>query len=238
MTIMFAPSPTLMTMDNVGRRPDMRTDHSTGPSLAGILRRDHEGSMTAVKRVCVYCGSAANVNESFRGAAISIGSLLAENQIGLVYGGGRVGLMGLMADAALAYGGEVIGVIPAHLHDREIAHTALTHLMVVGTMHERKHTMFELADAFAILPGGIGTLEEALECITWRQLGLHDKPVFLIDVMDYWVPLLRLFDHLIDSGFAPKATRSLFQVLPRVEELPAALAAAPQPTTAAKTGLV
>ncbi|MDE2227946.1 MAG: TIGR00730 family Rossman fold protein [Alphaproteobacteria bacterium] len=194
--------------------------------------------MAVINRICVYCGAAGDVDESYRAAAIRMGSLLAENRIGLVYGGGRVGLMGLMADTALAYGGEVVGIIPGHLHDREIGHTGLTRLMVVGSMHERKQTMFELADAFAILPGGFGTLEEALECITWRQLGLHDKPIFLIDVQDYWVPLLRLFEHVIDSGFAPLSTRTLFQVLPRVEELPAALAAAPQPTTPAKSGLV
>jgi uncharacterized protein (TIGR00730 family) len=194
--------------------------------------------MATIKRVCVYCGAAGNVEESYRAAAIRMGSLLAENGLGLVYGGGRVGLMGLMADSALAYGGEVTGIIPAHLHEREIGHTGLTQLRVVGSMHERKQTMFELADAFAILPGGFGTLEEALECITWRQLGLHDKPILLIDVQDYWVPLLRLFEHVIDSGFAPLGARSLYQVLGRIEDLPDALLKAPRPTAAAKSGLV
>lgn len=194
--------------------------------------------MALIKRICVYCGASGNVDESYRAAAIRMGSLLAEHGIGLVYGGGRVGLMGLMADAALAYGGEVVGVIPGHLHDREVGHTGLTRLMVVGSMHERKQTMFELADAFAILPGGFGTLEEAFECITWRQLGLHDKPIFLIDVQDYWLPLLRLFDHVIDSGFAPRGSRSLYQVLPRVEDLPGAVLKAPQPSAAVKSGLV
>jgi uncharacterized protein (TIGR00730 family) len=194
--------------------------------------------MTTIKRICVYCGAAANVDESYRAAAIRMGSLLAENGFGLVYGGGRVGLMGLMADSALAYGGEVTGIIPGHLHDREVGHTGLTQLRVVGSMHERKQVMFELADAFAILPGGFGTLEEALECITWRQLGLHDKPIFLIDEQDYWVPLLRLFEHVIDSGFAPRNARSLYEVLSRVEDLPDAILKAPRPKAAAKTGLV
>jgi uncharacterized protein (TIGR00730 family) len=194
--------------------------------------------MATIKRVCVYCGAAGNVEESYRAAAIRMGSLLAENGFGLVYGGGRVGLMGLMADSALAHGGEVTGIIPAHLHEREIGHTGLTQLRVVGSMHERKQTMFELADAFAILPGGFGTLEEALECITWRQLGLHDKPILLIDVQDYWVPLLRLFEHVIDSGFAPLSARSLYQVLGRIEDLPDALLKAPRPTATAKSGLV
>ncbi|MDE1903412.1 MAG: TIGR00730 family Rossman fold protein [Alphaproteobacteria bacterium] len=194
--------------------------------------------MALIKRICVYCGAAGNVDESYRAAAIRMGSVLAENGIGLVYGGGRVGLMGLMADAALAYGGEVIGIIPGHLHEREIGHTGLTQLLVVGNMHERKQTMFEMADAFAILPGGFGTLEEALECITWRQLGLHDKPIFLIDIQEYWVPLLRLFEHVVDSGFAPRNTRSLYRVLPRVEDLPDAVLKAPEPRATAKTGLV
>ncbi len=194
--------------------------------------------MTAIKRVCVYCGAAANVDESFRAAAIRMGSMLAENGIGLVYGGGRIGLMGLMADSALAYGGDVTGIIPGHLHEREVGHTGLTRLMVVSSMHERKQAMFELADAFAILPGGFGTLEEALECITWRQLGLHDKPIFLIDIQDYWMPLLRLFDHIVDTGFAPPSARGLYQVLPRVEDLPEAMRRAPQPTATAKSGLV
>ncbi|MGH6984406.1 MAG: TIGR00730 family Rossman fold protein [Stellaceae bacterium] len=194
--------------------------------------------MALIKRICVYCGASGNVDESYRAAAIRMGSVLAENGIGLVYGGGRVGLMGLMADAALAYGGEVIGIIPGHLHEREIGHTGLTQLLVVGSMHERKQTMFEMADAFAILPGGFGTLEEALECITWRQLGLHDKPIFLIDIQEYWVPLLWLFEHVVDSGFAPRNTRSLYQVLPRVEDLPDAVLKAPEPRATAKSGLV
>lgn len=194
--------------------------------------------MALIKRICVYCGASGNVDESYRAAAIRMGSVLAENGIGLVYGGGRVGLMGLMADAALAYGGEVIGIIPGHLHDREIGHSGLTKLLVVGSMHERKQTMFEMADAFAILPGGFGTLEEALECITWRQLGLHDKPIFLIDVQKYWVPLVHLFEHVVDSGFAPRNARSLYEVLPRVEDLPDAVLKAPEPRATAKTGLV
>ena len=194
--------------------------------------------MALIKRICVYCGASGNVDESYRAAAIRMGSVLAENGIGLVYGGGRVGLMGLMADAALAYGGEVIGIIPGHLHEREVGHTGLTQLLVVGNMHERKQAMFEKSDAFAILPGGFGTLEEALECITWRQLGLHDKPIFLIDIQEYWVPLLRLFEHVIDSGFASRNTRSLYQVLPRVDDLPDAVLKAPELQATAKSGLV
>jgi len=154
---------------------------------------------------------------------------LGEHKIGLVYGGGRIGLMGLLADAALEAGGEVTGIIPDHLHDREIGHAGLTELRVVDDMHERKRLMAELADAFAILPGGLGTLEEMLEVITWKQLGLHDKPIFIIDVEGYWTPLLRLFDHVIDEGFAGRDARGLYRVLSRVEDLAAAMREAPQP---------
>lgn len=188
--------------------------------------------MAAVKRLCVYCGSSGEVAEAYRAAAIRLGGLLGEQKIGLVYGGGRIGLMGLLADAALKAGGEVIGVIPDHLHDREIGHAGLTQLRVVDNMHERKRLMAELADAFAILPGGLGTLEEMLEVVTWKQLGLHDKPIFIIDVEGYWTPLLRLFDHVIDEGFAGRDARDLYRILPRVEDLAAAMREAPQPTKA------
>ena len=183
--------------------------------------------MTGMKRVCVYCGSANGALPVYRAAAEKLGRLLAESHIGLVYGGGRVGLMGILADAALKAGGEVTGIIPGHLHKREIGHEGATRLVVVGSMHERKQKMFELADAFAILPGGLGTVEEAMEIITWRQLGLHDKPVFLIDVANYWAPLAALFDHVIAQGFARNETRALFRLLPRVEDFLPALAAAP-----------
>lgn len=185
--------------------------------------------MATVKRLCVYCGSSGKVAEAYRAAAIRLGGLLGEHKIGLVYGGGRIGLMGLLADAALEAGGEVTGIIPDHLHDREIGHAGLTELRVVDDMHERKRLMAELADAFAILPGGLGTLEEMLEVITWKQLGLHDKPIFIIDVEGYWTPLLRLFDHVIDEGFAGRDARGLYRVLSRVEDLAAAMREAPQP---------
>lgn len=188
--------------------------------------------MAAMKRLCVYCGSSGKVAEAYRAAAIRLGGLLGEHKIGLVYGGGRIGLMGLLADAALKAGGEVTGIIPDHLHDREIGHAGLTELRVVDNMHERKRQMAELADAFAILPGGLGTLEEMLEVITWKQLGLHDKPIFIIDVEGYWTPLLRLFDHAIDEGFAGRDARGLYRVLKRVEDLAAAMREAPQPIKA------
>jgi uncharacterized protein (TIGR00730 family) len=193
--------------------------------------------MNRVKRVCVYCGSAVGDDPAYRNAAEKLGSILAGSGIGLVYGGGRVGLMGVLADAALKAGGEVIGIIPGHLHAREIGHQGATRLIVVGSMHERKQKMFELADAFAILPGGFGTIEEAMEMITWRQLGLHDKPIFLIDAAGYWAPLITLFDHVIARGFARPDSRDLFRVLKRVEDVPLALAASP-PSHLAKPELL
>lgn len=188
--------------------------------------------MTRVKRLCVYCGSASGAAPVYRQTATRLGLLLAKSGIGLIYGGGSIGLMGTLADAVLDAGGEVTGVIPGHLHEREIGHRGVTRLVVVGSMHERKQKMFELADAFAILPGGLGTIEETMEIITWRQLGLHDKPILLIDAANYWAPLVALFDHVIAQGFARKEARALFRLLPRIEDLPAALAEAPAPAPA------
>src|SRR5579864_3222021 len=186
--------------------------------------------MTGVKRVCVYCGSSGRVAEALGEAARRTGRLLAQSGMELVYGGGHVGLMGLTADAALAAGGHVVGIIPDFLHERELAHTKLSELVVVGSMHERKQRMFERADAFAILPGGLGTLDEAFECLTWKQLKLHDKPIVLVDVEGYWQPLLALLDHAIAAGFARAKIRKALTVVGTPEELIAVLkiAAAPQ----------
>src|SRR5690242_13485789 len=153
--------------------------------------------MGDIRRLCVYCGSSGMVDERYRAAASELGTRLAAAGIELVYGGGRVGLMGLLADAALAAGGRVTGVIPRHLHDREVAHAGLSELIVVGSMHERKRRMFDIADGFAALPGGLGTLDETIEIVTWRQLALHDKPVVIVDVAGYWAPLRALVEHAI-----------------------------------------
>jgi uncharacterized protein (TIGR00730 family) len=155
-----------------------------------------------VRRLCVYCGSSPGADQRYRDAAHELGVGLAASGIELVYGGGRNGLMGIVSDAVLAGGGTVIGVIPRHLQDRELAHPGLTELAVVDSMHERKRVMAERADAFAVLPGGIGTLDEAVEILSWRQLGLHDKPVFIVDIAGYWSPLAALFDHIVASEFA------------------------------------
>jgi uncharacterized protein (TIGR00730 family) len=185
--------------------------------------------MAVIKRLCVYCGSSAGVDARYREAAARLGTLLAESGVELIYGGGRVGLMGVLADAALAGGGRVTGVIPRHLHDREVAHPGVGNMIVVASMHERKQRMFELADAFAVLPGGLGTLDETIEMLTWRQLGLHGKPVIVADVGAYWKPLLGLFEHAIAQGFAAVSSREFYRVVTRVEDLLPTLAALPQP---------
>jgi len=194
--------------------------------------------MASVKRVCVYCGSSGRVDEIYRAAATRLGVIMAKAGLELVYGGGRIGLMGLLADAALASGGRVTGIIPSHLHDQEVGHNGLSELVVVDNMHERKRRMFEISDAFVVLPGGLGTLDETLEIITWKQLGLHDKPIVLVDVAGYWTPLLELVEHAVASGFVTRKSLGLYRVVPRVDDVLGALAAAPQPQLTPEPKLV
>jgi uncharacterized protein (TIGR00730 family) len=184
--------------------------------------------------LCVYCGSALGVDSRIGEAARDLGRLLAARHIRLIYGGARIGLMGTLADAALAAGGEVVGIIPGHLDKTELGHRGATELIVVDSMHERKYMMFEESDAFAILPGGLGTLDETFEMLTWRKLGLHDKPIILVDIAGYWRPLLGLIDHVIVQGFAAPTDRDLYKVVSTVEELVAAVETAPRPKTAAQ----
>ena len=160
-------------------------------------------------RVCVYCGSSPGRRPVDRESAVEVGRTLAARGIGLVYGGASVGTMGAMADAALAAGGEVIGVIPRSLVDREIAHPSLTALHVVDGMHQRKAKMTELSDGFLALPGGHGTLDELFEALTWSQLGIHDRPIAVWNVEGYWTPLLTMLDHAVVEGFVGPASRSL-----------------------------
>lgn len=186
--------------------------------------------MARVRTLCVYCGASAGRDPRFAQAAADLGRLLAKSDIALVYGGGRVGLMGIMADAALAAGGRVIGVIPTLLKSRELAHPGCSELIAVDTMHARKQRMFELSDAFAILPGGLGTLDEAFEMITWKQLGMHDKPILLLDVAGYWAPFRGLIDHIVRAGFArAESDARLIVPVSDVAQVPAVLAAAPAP---------
>jgi len=183
--------------------------------------------MTGIRRLCVYCGSSDAVDARYRHAAEELGDCLAKCGIELVYGGGRVGLMGVLANAALSADGTVIGVIPRRLLDAEVAHTDVTELVVVDSMHDRKRVMAERADAFAVLPGGIGTLDEFFEIVSWKQLSLHAKPILLVDIGDYWAPLRALLDHIVINGFARPQTRRFVQVVPSVSALIAALSEAP-----------
>jgi len=162
-----------------------------------------------VRAVCVFCGSRPGARPEYLELAAALGRQLAARSLDLVYGGASVGLMGHMADAALAAGGRVIGVIPRSLVDRELAHRALSELHVVDTLHERKALMAARADAFVALPGGVGTLDELFEIITWRVLGLHAKPIGLLDPGDYFAPLETLLDHMVTEGFLEAQHRQL-----------------------------
>ena len=162
-----------------------------------------------MKRICVFCGSSAGSQPEYRACAEELGAELARREIGLVYGGGNVGLMGAIADAVLHAGGEAIGVIPEHLMTREIGHKQLTKLHVVHSMHERKAMMADLSDAFIALPGGFGTFEEFFEVLTWSQLGLHLKPCGIINVLDYYTPLLAMLDHAVEQRFLKTQNRTL-----------------------------
>ena len=176
-----------------------------------------------VKSVCVFCGSREGADPAFAAAATATGHGLAEAGLRLVYGAGEVGLMGAVARAALAAGGATLGVVPAHLVAREAAHRDIASVVVTETMHERKKVMFMNADAIVALPGGPGTLDELFEVLTWRQLGLHDKPVFVLNVAGYWDPLLRLLDHLAAQGFADRSFRGFLEAQDTVPELMARL---------------
>ncbi len=171
-----------------------------------------------MKRICVFCGSTKGDREAYPEAATAFGSLLAAHGLGLVYGGASVGLMGAVADAVLQASGDVTGVIPQSLVDKEIAHSGLTQTHIVGTMHERKALMAKLSDGFVALPGGIGTLEELFEMWTWAQLGLHDKPCVLLNVAGYYDELICFLDKMTDSGYLKEASRSQLQVASSPEE--------------------
>jgi len=172
-----------------------------------------------VKRLCVFCGSSPGARPAYVATALALGRLLADRGIGVVYGGASVGLMGAVADGALAGGGEVIGVIPRALAAKEIAHTSLTELHVVETMHERKALMSGLSDGFVALPGGIGTLEEIFEAWTWGQLGIHQKPVGILDVRDYYGKLLAFLDDALAQRFVKPEHRAQLVTATEPEEL-------------------
>ena len=176
-------------------------------------------------RICVFCGSSGGARPEYAAAAGELGAYLAHHNITLVYGGGRTGLMGVVADAVLQAGGRVIGVMPRPLVDKEVAHLGLTELRVVASMHERKAKMAELSDAFIALPGGFGTFEEFFEVLTWSQLGLHAKPCGLLDVGGYYAPLVALADQAVACGFVRAEHRANLLQATEVEPLLDALAA-------------
>ena len=174
--------------------------------------------MTTELTICVYCASSREVSQDLRAVARRVGTGLAERSWQLVYGGGGIGLMGEVAHAAMSAGGKVVGIIPERLLDREAASPDLSELHVVDTMRQRKHLMDSLADAFLVLPGGIGTLEEFMEIITLRQLGYHDRPVVLLDPDGFWTPLREQFDRMVTHGLARAGVRDLYAVTHDVDE--------------------
>ncbi len=178
-----------------------------------------------LKSVCVFCGSRPGGNPAYAEAAAELGGALAGAGLRLVYGAGDVGLMGIVARAAQAAGGETFGVIPEHLMRREVGRRDLSTFVVTETMHERKKVMFMNADAIVTLPGGPGSLDELFEVLTWRQLALHSKPVFLLNTAGYWDPLVRLLDHIVEQGFADPSFLGFLQVKDSVPDLIAALRA-------------
>ena len=189
-------------------------------------------------RVCVFCGSQYGSDPTYRRVAARLGEMLGAAGVTIIYGGGHVGLMGAVADAAIAAGGEVIGLIPTRLLEREVGHRAITRLITTKDMFERKRQMIDRAEAFVILPGGLGTLDELLEVITLRQLGYHDKPIVVLNLGGYWDPLLGLVQRVIAEGFAASDAARLFDLVDTVEDVLPALAvetrsSAPAPLRAA-----
>jgi len=179
--------------------------------------------MTTIRSLCVYCGSSMGRDPAHREAAAAVGTLMAASGVRLVYGGGAVGLMGVVADAVMAGGGEVIGVIPKGLFSNEVGHQGITELVEVDSMHQRKQRMAEEADAFLALPGGLGTLEELAEITTWAQLGIHAKPVGVLDLDGFWQPLLGFLDGAVEAGFLRPANRELVVRITDVDDVLAVL---------------
>ena len=186
--------------------------------------------------VCVYCGSSNTVPQSYKDLARRVGEALVQRDMRLVYGGGHVGLMGIVADTVMKGKGEAIGIIPEHIRNQEVQHTGLTELHIVPDMHTRKRMMAERADSFVILPGGLGTLDETFEIITWKKLKLHNKPIVILNHEGYWDGLLALIDTTIKENFSYPSDRSLFKVAKNVDEMFAAIDSDSQPQMATISG--
>lgn len=184
--------------------------------------------MADIRSLCVLCGSREGSDPAFRAAAKDLGAQIASRGVRLIYGGGAIGLMGILADSVISAGGEVVGVIPDFLVKWEVGHASLSDLIVTDSMHTRKTRMFAMADGFVILPGGLGTLDETFEIITWKQLRIHNKPIVVLDVNGYWSALVALINRTVVSGFAPPAVIRLFSVVESVDKVFPALEAAPE----------
>ncbi len=182
--------------------------------------------MPEIKALCIYCGASQDVDPRHLETADELGRTAATKAIDLVYGGGHSGMMGAAADGALSAGGRVIGIIPEHLKDREAAHSGVTEMVVVDSMHVRKQKMFERSDAFCVLPGGLGTLDETFEIITWKQLGLHDKPIVLLNLYGFWDPLMEMIGRQVEGGYLHNDPASLFALADDVEGVFSAIASA------------
>ncbi|MBK8906848.1 MAG: TIGR00730 family Rossman fold protein [Rhodospirillales bacterium] len=180
-----------------------------------------------VRSVCVLCGSREGHNPAYRDAAARLGAILADERVRLVYGGGSIGLMGVIADAVLSGGGQVVGVIPDFLLKYEVGHRQLSELITTGSMQDRKRVMFEMSDGFVVLPGGLGTLDEAFEYITWKQLRLHAAPIVVLDIDGYWEPFHKLVEAVVAARFADPMAGSLYSVVTAAEDVLPALDAAP-----------
>jgi uncharacterized protein (TIGR00730 family) len=187
--------------------------------------------MKEIQAIGVYCSSYDTLEDIYRKAALELGKLLAQHKITMIYGGGVQGLMGEVANSAMAHGGRVIGFMPHHLEEFENPNRDITELHMVDTMHTRKRLMFEHSDAFFVLPGGFGTLDETFELITWRQLELHDKPIIFINIDNYWTPLKELTKNIIEQHFAKPEHKKFFKFVGSVPEAFQALLKAPEPTT-------
>ena len=186
--------------------------------------------MPKVSAICVYCGASEKVDPKYKEYAKKLGHLMVQDDIALVYGGSQIGLMGATADAVLEAGGRVYGVLPEHLQTYEKGHDGITQLTITKDMHQRKKQMFKLAEAFVVMPGGFGTMDETFEIITWRQLRLHNYPVIIVNVDGYWDELIALFDGIIAKGFASEETRQLYHVVDKVEDVIPTILAMPEPT--------
>ena len=194
--------------------------------------------MAHIKSLCVYCGSRMGKNSHFKKLAENFGTILARENIRLVYGGGNIGLMGIIANKVMEQGGKVTGIIPGHLDEEEAGWKEATDFFVVDNMHERKRMMFDHSDAFIALPGSIGTLDETIEVITWKQLRLHDKPIVIVNVDGYWQSLLALIDNFIEQEFTSPEVRKLFHVVETVEDVVPLLKSLPEIEQITKNTLI